>query len=102
MQSEFFGLSLIHASPPGYILLEMMYQKAGQRDLGWLKGCYLKAVITISIEPKFHPSFVFLIKNLGLVIWKETQEVADGDPVKMQNTFIYVPEFFILDVFTCT
>ena len=25
MRSEFCGLSLIHASPPGYILLEMMY-----------------------------------------------------------------------------
>lgn len=101
MRREFCGLSLIHASPPGYIVLEMMYQKAGQHDLGWLKGCYLKVIITISIEPKFH-YFVFLIQNLGFVIWKETQEVGYGDPAKIQNPFIYVPEFFLLDVFVCT
>lgn len=34
MQSEFCGLSLIHANPPSNLLLEMMCLKEGQHDIG--------------------------------------------------------------------
>lgn len=34
MQNKFCGLSLIHANPSANLLLNMLYQKGGQQDIG--------------------------------------------------------------------
>lgn len=67
MQSEFCGLSLIHANPPAHLLLEMVYQKRGDRDIRWLKDYYLKVIVTIAVEPSFTPSFLMAIQNSGSI-----------------------------------
>lgn len=52
----------------------------------------------IAVEPSLTPSFLLVIQYSGSMTWKATEKVSDGYPVKI--SFLYVPKFLILDVFS--